>query len=248
MTTPSMQNQPPPIPSTPGQFVFEPMLERKSPTLIIEALLKYPGRIIHELQNNWQTALSLSLFAVALFGMTAYGVVVGSFTGGNQIWVAPAKIAIGTTLSILICLPSLYVFTCLSGIDARLRTVIGVLFAAVGLSALLLIGFAPVAWIFSQSTDSIAFMAALHISLWGIGMMFGLRLIGAMGRLLSGSPRTHLKLWGFIFVVVCLQMMTSLRPIVGRSDHFLPSEKEFFLAHWFETIAGSEVKKTERDR
>ena len=235
-----MQNQPPPIPSTPGQFVFEPMPERKSPVLVIEALLKYPGRIIHELQNNWRLALAASLFVVALLGMTVYGVIVGSFSGGDQIWVAPAKIAIGTMLSILICLPSLYVFTCLGGIDTRLRTVSGVLFAAVGLAALLLIGFAPVAWIFSQSTDSVAFMAALHIGLWGIGIVFGLRLVEAMGRLLSGSAKTHLKLWGFIFVVVCLQMMTTLRPIVGRSDHFLPGEKKFFLAHWMETVFGTD--------
>jgi hypothetical protein len=220
------------------------MSERKSPVLVIEALLKYPGRIIHELQNNWQTAFAFWLFLLGLLGMTAYGVIIGSFTGGNQLWVAPAKIAIGTTLSILICLPSLYVFSCLGGVDTRLRTVSGVLFAAVGLAALLLIGFAPVAWIFSQSTDSVAFMAALHLALWAIGMMFGLRLIEAMGHLLGGSPRTHLKLWSFIFVVVCLQMMTTLRPIVGQSDHFFPGEKKFFLAHWFETITRSEPRKT----
>jgi hypothetical protein len=238
-----MQNQPPPIPSKPDQFVFEPMPERSSVVFVIEALLKYPGRVIHELQNNWRAALAFWLFILGLFGMTVYGVVVGSLTGGDQMWIAPAKIAIGTTLSILICLPSLYVFSCLGGIDTRLRTVSGVLFAAVALASLLLIGFAPVAWIFSQSTDSVAFMAALHLGLWGIGMMFGLRLIDAMGRLLSGSSRTHLKLWGFIFVAVCLQMMTTLRPIVGRSDHFLPSEKEFFLAHWFETITARETKR-----
>ena len=112
---------------------------------MIETLLKYPGRIIHELQNNWRAALPVWLLSIVLLGMAAYGAVVGSFSGGAQFWIAPVKIAIGTLLSILICLPSLYIFTCLSGIDARLRTIIGILLAAVGLSALLLIGFAPVA-------------------------------------------------------------------------------------------------------
>jgi hypothetical protein len=129
------------------------MPEGRSPILVIEALLKYPGKIIHELQNNWKTPLAIWLLILALLGMATYGVVVGSFSGGTQMWIAPAKLALGTLLSILICLPSLYIFACLGGIDARLRTVGGVLFAAVGLSALLLIGFAPVAWIFSQSTD-----------------------------------------------------------------------------------------------
>ena len=175
--------------------------------------------------------------------MLAYGVVVGSFSGGTQLWIAPAKIAMGTILSILICLPSLYIFTCLSGIDAQLRTVTGVLFAAVSLGALLLIGFAPIAWIFSQSTDSVAFMAALHIGLWAIGIMFGLRLLEVMGHLLGGSARNHLKFWSVIFIVVCLQMMTTLRPIVGTSERFLPSEKKFFLTHWAETLRDESARK-----
>lgn len=211
--------------------------------LVIEALLKHPGRIIYELQNNGRALLMIWLLLLALLGMATYGVVVGSFCGGAQMWIAPAKIAVGTLLSILICLPSLYIFACLSGIDARLRTVSGILFGAIGLGALLLIGFAPVAWIFSQSTDSVAFMATLHIGLWAIGIIFGLRLIQAMGCLLNGSGRNHLKLWGVIFVVVCLQMMTTLRPIVGKSDHFLPGEKKFFLAHWLQTLGAPDQQQ-----
>ena len=239
-STQNQSSKPPPIPS---RFAFEPLPGRASPALIIETLLKCPGRIVYELQNNWRAALPLWLVSLTLLGMAAYGVVVGSFSGGAQMWIAPAKIATGTMLSILICLPSLYIFTCLSGIEARLRTVIGVFFAAVGLGALLLIGFTPVAWIFSQSTDSVAFIAALHIGLWAIGIAFGLRLIDAMGRFLTGSTQSHLKLWGFIFVLVCLQMMTTLRPIVGRSDHLLPSEKKFFLAHWGETLREESARK-----
>jgi hypothetical protein len=238
--TQNQSSKPPPIP---GRFAFEPMPQGASPPLVIEALLKFPGRIIHELQNNWRAALPLWLLSLALLGILAYGVVIGSFSGGTQLWIAPAKIAMGTILSILICLPSLYIFACLSGIDARLRTVTGVLFAAVSLSALLLIGFAPVAWIFSQSTESVAFIAALHIGLWAIAIMVGLRLLEAMGHLLGGAARNHLKFWSVIFIVVCLQMMTTLRPIVGTSDRFLPSEKKFFLTHWAETLRGESARK-----
>lgn len=232
-----MQNrieQPPRLPR-PSRFAFEAMPAGTSPLLAIEALLKFPGRIIYELQNNWRGDLIGWLVAFALVGMATYGVVVGSFSGGAQMWIAPAKIALGTLFSILICLPSLYIFAGLAGIDVRLRTVIGVLFAAVALSALLLIGFAPVAWIFSQSTDSIPFMGGLHLMLWGIAICFGLQLVGAMGQL-AGATGGQMKLWSLIFIVVCLQMTTTLRPIIGTSDRFLPVEKKFFLAHWFETV------------
>jgi hypothetical protein len=243
MTTPSAQNQSPQPPRISSRFAFEPMTTGKSAVLVIEALLKYPGRVIHELEHNWRAALAGSLLIFALAGMAAYGIVVGSFSGGAQLWTAPTKLALGTLLSMLICLPSFYIFACLSGVEAGWRTVSGVLFAAVGLSALLLIGFAPVAWIFSQSTDSVAFMAALHLIFWAIGIRFGLRLVEAMGQLLSGSTRKHLKLWSLIFVTVCLQMATTLRPIVGRSEHFLPTEKKFFLAHWIETTCGTNQQK-----
>ena len=247
MNPPPIPNPLPQRPAIPGRFAFEPMPAGKSPILMIEALLKYPGRIIHELQHNWRVELSSWLLVLALLGMALYGVVVGSFSGGPQMWIAPAKLALGTLLSVLICLPSLYIFVCLGGIEARLRTVSGVLFAAVGLGALLLIGFAPVAWIFSQSTDSVAFMGALHLVLWGIGISFGLRLIEAMGRLLTGSARSHLKLWGLIFVVVCLQMTTTLRPIIASSKTFFPTEKKFFLANWFDSLSGPAAEKKKTD-
>jgi len=244
-----MQNQaqPPPQLPRPSRFAFEPMPAGKSPLLIIETLLKFPGRIIYELQNNWRADLSGWLVALALVGMAAYGVVVGSFSGGAQMWIAPAKLALGTLFSAVICLPSLYIFAGLAGIDVRLRTVIGVLFAAVALSALLLIGFAPVAWIFSQSTDSIAFMGGLHLILWVIAIGFGLRLIGAMGRLLAGASGGQMKLWNLIFILVCLQMTTTLRPIIGTSDRFLPGEKKFFLTHWFDTLNKSGDSKGKQE-
>ena len=234
--------QPPQLPQPPprlSRFAFEPMPAGKSPVPIIEALLKFPGRIIYELQTNFSGGLTGWLLALALLGMAAYGLVVGSFSGGAQMWIAPAKLVLGTLFSILICLPSLYIFAGLAGIDVRLRTIIGVLLAAVALSALLLIGFAPVAWIFSQSTDSIPFMGGLHLILWIIAIGFGLRLIGAMGRLLAGPTGGQMKLWNLIFILVCLQMTTTLRPIIGTSDRFLPGEKKFFLTHWFETMGKS---------
>ena len=150
---------------------------------------------------------------------------------------------LGTLLAVALCLPSLYIFTCLAGIEAHLRAVAGVMLAAVCVAALLLIGFAPVAWIFSQSTDSIPLMGALHLLFWGIGTLFGLRLIGAMARQLEASEAGHLKIWALIFILVCVQMATALRPIIGRSDHFLPREKKFFLVHWADSLRSrSETK------
>ena len=50
-----------------------------------------------------------------------YGVVTGTFSGGTQLWAAPIKIAGGLLISAAICLPSLYIFTCLSGSQGAFR-------------------------------------------------------------------------------------------------------------------------------
>ena len=242
-----MRNQiPPPLPSQRRDpFVFGPLPEGQSTVGAIEALLKEPGRIIYELQENWRANLSAWLLVFALLGIAGYGLVVGSFSGGQQLWVAPVKLSIGTLLSVLICLPSLYIFACLAGVETRLRTIAGVLFAAMALTALLLIGFAPVAWIFSQATDSVAFMGALHLLLWAIAIGFGLRVIAATSRLLAGYNHGHMNLWSLIFILVCLQMMTTLRPIVATSNRFLPGEKKFFVAHWLETMGKPNATKSD---
>jgi len=231
---------PPPLPNE--RFTFGPLPSGHSPASLIEALLKYPGQIIHELQFNWRSALTIWFMIFAVAGMALYGLVVGSFAGGAQFWIAPAKLALGTILSVLICLPSLYIFACLGGMDAHLRTVTGVFFASVGLGALLLVGFAPVAWIFSQSSDSVPFMGALHLTLWAIGIHFGLRLIKGMSQLLTGKIGTQLRLWTLIFVVVCLQMTTALRPIITPGKTFFPTEKKFFVDNWFESLSGGAKK------
>ena len=108
-----------------------------------------------------------------------YGVVVGTFSGGTQLWAAPVKVAAGLMISALICLPSLYIFTCLGGSQARLVEVFGLLAGLLMLMTILLIGFAPVAWIFSQSTESLAWMGTLHLIFWFIATIFGLRFLEA---------------------------------------------------------------------
>jgi len=43
------------------------------------------------------------------------------------------------------------------------------------LMTILLIGFAPVAWLFSQSTESLGWMGFLHLLFWLIATAFGVR-------------------------------------------------------------------------
>ena len=210
---------------------------------ILSALLRRPGQIVYQLHDAaGGRSVAAVLAVIALVCLVAYGVVVGAFSGGTQLWAAPLKIASAALLTAAICLPSLYVLACLGGAHDQLRlgALAGLLLAAVALNATLLVSFAPIAWIFSQSTDSIAFISCLHLALWSVGFYFGLRLVLLGARYLGVVDRGYVMVWLILVTLVSLQMMTTLRPIVGRSERLLPAEKKFFLNHWLELFAADQ--------
>lgn len=212
----------------------DPREHEPIPNLIvaIEAILRQPRRVMWQLRQTGAARLiGIMLFGVLLCSLV-YGVVVGSFSMGIQLWAAPVKIAAGLLLTGIICLPSLYIFACIGGSRAGLEEICGLVTGLLLLMTLLLVGFAPVAWLFSQSTESVAWMGALHLAFWFVATSFGLRF------LVQGFSHSHarskagLLTWILIFVLVAVQMTTALRPLVGRAGSFLPTSKEFFVSHW----------------
>jgi hypothetical protein len=201
-------------------------------TAAIDAILRHPRRVMFQLYQPGAGKLIGMMVLVAVACSLIYGVVVGTFSGHEQLWLAPAKISTGLMISALICLPSLYIFTCLSGSQARLVEVCGLLAGLLMLMTILLIGFAPVAWIFSQSTESLAWMGTLHLIFWFIATICGLRFLE------TGFSHSHARshagfhVWVIIFLLVAVQMTTALRPIIGTADTILPTQKQFFLSHW----------------
>jgi hypothetical protein len=202
----------------------------------MEAILRQPRRVMFQLRQSASSKLIAAMVLLAILCGLVYGLVVGTFSGAEQLWAAPVKIACGMLVCAAICLPSLYIFSCLSGSQARFIEVIGLIAGLLLLMTLLLIGFAPVAWVFSQSTESVVAMGALHIVFWFIAAYFGLRFLAAGFRHLSAQSNAGLNVWIVLFVLVCLQMTTALRPLVGKADTFLPKQKKFFLAHWIDSF------------
>src|SRR5437867_6901091 len=201
----------------------------------IEAILRQPRRVMFQLRQPGAGRLIAAMLTVSVVCGLIYGVIAGTFSGGTQLWAAPVKIAGGLLISALICLPSLYIFSCLSGSQARLIEVFGLVASLLLLMTVLLIGFAPVAWVFSQSTESVAAMGALHLAFWFIATCFGIRFLSAAFAQHAQSG-DGFKVWIVIYLLVMLQMMTALRPILGTTDTFLPPEKKFFVSHWLECL------------
>jgi hypothetical protein len=239
ITNPLPAAVPPQLPPTLISAAPAPLgehpLEREpiiSPLGAVEAVLRHPRRLIFQLRQPHAGRLMGGMLLVALVCSLVYGVVVGTFALGPQLWAAPVKIAAGLMFSALICLPSLYIFTCLSGSQARLGEMCGLLAGLLMLMTILLVGFAPVAWLFSQSTQSAAWMGTLHLLFWLVSTIFGVRFLQAGFSHSQARSQAGLATWVILFILVVLQMTTALRPLVGKADTFLPTEKKFFLVHW----------------
>jgi len=214
----------------------------------IDSILRHPRRVMFQLRQPDAGKLIAMMLIVSVVCSLIYGVVVGTFSSGPQLWIAPAKIALGLMISALICLPSLYIFTCLSGSQARLVEVCGLLAGLLMLMTILLIGFAPVAWIFSQSTDSLAWMGTLHLIFWFIATIFGLRFLETGFSHSNARSHAGFHTWVVIFLLVAVQMTTALRPIIGTADTFLPKEKQFFVSHWGDCLKASADKSNPETR
>ncbi len=232
--------EPPPLPENdlpPPRLVkddFTPLDGKPGLLEFLEALLKTPKSLFSEIQAGQARKVALSLMLLIAVFLSGYGIVTGLFSGGSQwIW-APVKIVAMVMLSGLICLPSLYIFTCLSQVEMKIWEMIAHTCAAICLVSILLVGFMPVLFIFTMSTESLKFMGFMHIIIWIIAGIAGSRFLLTSFRYLRGSPSGYSALWIFIFSLVLMQMSTTLRPILGSSDDVFTSEKKFFLSHWLQ--------------
>jgi hypothetical protein len=222
---------PPRAPASPFGEEFAPM-EQVSIFGTVDALLKRPARLAYELSRGRRTAVCLFLLLITLACSATYGFIVGTFSGGHQLWAVPLKTVVGLLLSAMICFPSLYILACLGGSRLSVQEVWGMLLLALALSSLLLVGFAPVAWVFSESTSTTSFMGGLHMAFWIVAIGFGVSLLIRASSFLNNGAQTNMRLWSAVFIVVILQMTTTLRPLVGPYQGLGLQGRKPFLSHW----------------
>lgn len=223
---------PPANPSPP------PLLKDMSWGAVFESLLKSPRSLAARLaEEKPAMELTAKLAVLALGGALVFGLTLGAFAMHEQLWAAPLKVLLGFALAAVICLPSLYIFTSLTGSSLKFASIVGGLVACLALLGAILLGFAPVLWVFSQSTDSFGFMGALVLAAWLIALLFGSGFLMKLLDTRTHSSKAPLRLWVGIFLLVTLQMSTSLRPLIGRDERLFTNEKKFFLVHWTETMS-----------
>jgi hypothetical protein len=207
-------------------------LESKRFLHVVDATLKHPAQVVHELIHAKDSKISGILLLVLLICLAGTGLMMGSYSGHFQLLAVPLKVIIGILISSVICIPSLYIMLCMCGSEQNLAQICRILLLGLTLTGILLVGFLPVAWIFSQATDKVGFMGCLYLLIWTIAFFFGMNLLKKSFEFLGGRKMGILRLWFVIFALVLLQMSTTLRPLLGPYESLQLNEKEFFIEHW----------------
>lgn len=213
---------------------------------LVEALLKRPGELVNLVREGRGSRAISILFGLALACFLMYGAMMGGFSGHPQWLAAAVKVAVGMLLAALLCYPSLFIFACLSGADVRPGQAAALLVGSLALVSVLLLGFVPVAFIFTCSTNAVSFMGFIHLVIWLASFAIGTRFLRQGLKALSASRPGIIAVWCLVFLLTMVQMSTTLRPLVGTSPEFLRKEKKFFLVHWGETV-DAEIKANQEE-
>jgi hypothetical protein len=197
-----------------------------------DTLMKVPLELLGRASRGESITPAVRLMAGSVACWGVYGAAAGFFQPGTQIVLAGLKAPVIVAGSIALCAPSLYVFASLAGADLSGRRFIAVIASFIGMLGLLLAGLMPIAWLFSVSSRSLAFVVWFHLAAWLIALFFAGRVLSSALR--ESGARSGLGAWLLLFCIVSFQVTTVLRPVLWRTHggRLLETERVFFLEHF----------------
>lgn len=199
---------------------------------LVSASLRYPEALPQALAER--PSAGGKVLAVIVGCSAAIGVLMATFAGGAQLIAVPLKTLAATLVAMVVCLPSLFVFANLTGVWLDVRRGFQSMLIALLVLALVQLSLAPIALIFSLSTDSAGVMGTIHVVFLVISALFATRALSRCWTAAGGAASSTAAVWMLLFVVVLLQLGTTLAPLLGDYAPLDLSRKRFFLADWFE--------------
>ena len=252
-------NLPPPIPVAPATAPTPAPAAAPAPAEpgSLSELLKTPDRYSRGIVGGGDLGPRVALaLAAAAAGFALYFFAAGFFAGWRTALLDAGKGAGTALFAFALCLPSLYVFSCVSGATLRAGQIVAAGAACLATAGMLLAALAPVLWLFAVSSSSAAFLTALAVLLAVPAVWLAVR--PAIGLQTAGGVRSTagLRLWLAVLAVVALQTVTLLRPMLAApekpaegeaatAEAAAPAapEKMFFLEHFVRTLDSSPARR-----
>ncbi|MFO7871702.1 MAG: hypothetical protein R6V03_09760 [Kiritimatiellia bacterium] len=206
---------------------------------IVTSLLKAPSRVADAIAHQRKELVSaaVSLLVVAVVCHAVFGFAVGLFGGWSVALMDVVKAPLVAVCSLLLCFPSLYVFACVAGSPLSISQTVALGCSCLAMVGLLLVGLAPVAWLFAVSTESLSFIVILTLFIWLIALSFAARYVGKLRANPLFQKQAGIKMWFLILIIVTLQMTTCMRPMLAKPEKgWWTGGKQFFLSHFGSTF------------
>ena len=182
--------------------------------------------------------LVASMLAAVAAGWGLFGLSLGFFVGWQVALLDAGKMIGAVVFSYVLCMPSLYVFSSLSGMFLDIRRIIAVSLSAIATMGCVLAALSPIIWLFAVSTTSVHFIVLLGLLSGAVAVFFGLRSLQKVKDAYISSSSAGLYAWIGVFVVVCLQFITIMRPMLSPiGEDSRPQGKRFYIQHFFDAMS-----------
>ncbi len=204
-----------------------------------QMLLRDREHLFGMIHSEKELESQIQFFALySLLFSAIYGGILGSYAGGLQILAGACKVPILLFGTLILCLPSLYIFNILLGSKLSFKQTLTILLVSTYLMSMLLASLSPIVFFFIMTTGAKMFISLLNLIVFTISGLFSLDLLWKGMRYLTEKsgyePNIRvIKVWSIIYAVVGSQLSWGLRPYIGDINHFAlfrDIEGNFYIA------------------
>lgn len=199
---------------------------------IFTTLLKDRQTFLDEIHQGIQLKSKISALLIFSFLCFAlYGGIIGSFHSPLQSMSSMVKLPALYLITLIVCLPALYIFNALFGSRKSLAQHFTYVLSAAAVIALLLCGFAPVVLFFllTLSNKEYSFYLLMNVAIFAVTGIFGVSFLYQAMRPTAGENEVAdtikirnriLQFWLMLYGFVGSQLGWTLRPFFGSPGNF----------------------------
>lgn len=189
-----------------------------------------------------KTKMAALLISSSCF-FAIYGAIIGSFHSLPQVASSAIKLPALYLITLVICLPTLYIFNALFGSKQTIGQHFTYLLTAVSVIAILLCGFAPVTLFFLITVNDYSFFLLLNVAIFALTGIIGVAFLYQVMKPIADNDgdqgvkvrKNILRFWLVLYGFVGSQLGWTLRPFFGSQGQFelfRPREGSFFTGVW----------------
>jgi hypothetical protein len=207
-------------------------------------LLRDRQGFLEEIHNNERlNSKILSLLAISFGGFFLYGGIIGATNGTQplQIISSAVKLPALYLITLIVCVPTLYIFNAFFGSQRSMKQHWAYLLTAIAVISVLLCGFAPVSLFFLLTVNDKFFFLLLNVAIFTLTGILGISFLYRMMKPIDSDDfapnvklRTNiLRFWLMLYGFVGTQLGWTMRPFFATGHKFewmRPTEGSFFTA------------------